>query len=300
MLAAKGQSTREIMQSAYEAKIVVPGFNVPFLPMIAPIVQALKDNNQFGLIQVARLEWVKFEAKSPKAVADEYRKYASEKHTRLHMDHVPVIDEDGNRVDFMQVLREALDAGFESLMVDGSRLPFEENIKVTTEATELAHKHGVPLESELGAVMGHESGPLPPYEELFKSGKGFTDVNQAITFAEQTDADWLSVAIGNVHGAITEVLKLQKKVAARLDIQRLKEINEALKIPLVLHGGSGVQPSYIQEAIKNGISKINIGTNIRQPYIKAMEETGDVYKAQREVYKAMIDVMKNELGMIKS
>lgn len=298
MLAAKGQNTKEIMQSAYEAKVIVPGFNVPYLPMVSPIIQALKDTNQFGLIQVARLEWIKFGAQSPAAVAEEYRKYASVQNTRLHMDHVPVIDEDGKHVDYMQVLREALDAGFESLMVDGSRLPLEENIKVTAEACELAHKHGLPLEAELGAVMGHESGPLPPYEELFNSGKGFTDIDQAKTFAEQTGVDWLSIAIGNIHGAITEVLKLQKKVAARLDIQRIKDINAALGIPLVLHGGSGIQSHYIQEAIKNGITKINIGTNIRQPYIKIMEETENIYKAQRSVYEAVIDVMKNELGMI--
>jgi len=163
---------------------------------------------------------------------------------------------------------------------------------------DFAHEGGVPIEAELGAVLGHEAGPLPPYDELFSSGKGFTDVSQAKKFASETGADWLSVAIGNIHGAVSGVLKNQKKVPARLDIERLKEINAALGIPLVLHGGSGIQPEYIQESIKNGIAKINIGTNIRQPYVKVLEESGSTDKAQDAVYEAVKEVMKNELRMI--
>lgn len=294
----KDKNTKEIVYEAYQSKTVVPAFNIPYIPMIAPIVQALKDTDSFGLIQVARLEWTKFEARSLEAVAKEYYSNASIKHTRLHLDHVPVIDEDGESVDFLEILKRALKSGYESLMIDGSRLPLKDNIKFTSEASEIAHNGGVPLEAELGAVMGHETGPLPPYDELFNSGKGFTDVSQAKKFVDETNADWLSIAIGNVHGAISGIFKNQKKVSARLDIQRLKEINSALRIPLVLHGGSGIQVNYIQEAIRNGISKINIGTNIRQPYVKVLQETGNVNKAQDSVYKAVIDIMKNELKTI--
>lgn len=294
----KDKNTKEIVYEAYQSKTVVPAFNIPYLPMITPIVQALKDIDSFGLIQVARLEWTKFEARSLEAVAKEYYLNASIKHTRLHLDHVPVIDEDGERIDFLEILKRALKSGYESLMIDGSRLPLEDNIKFTSKACEIAHNGGVPIEAELGAVMGHETGPLPPYDELFNSGKGFTDISQAKKFVDETNVDWLSIAIGNVHGAISGILKNQKKVSARLDIQRLKEINSALRIPLVLHGGSGIQVNYIQEAIKNGISKINIGTNIRQPYVKTLQETGNVNKAQDSVYKTVIDIMKNELKMI--
>ena len=92
-------------------------------------------------------------------------------------------------------------------------------------------------------------------------------------------------------------IKRQKKVAARLDIDRLKKINDEVGIPLVLHGGSGIQTSFIREAIKNGITKINIGTNIRQPYVKAFQETGSINEAQKSVYRAVIDVLQNELGL---
>ncbi len=298
MLEISNKNTEEIILSAYRSRIVVPAFNIPFLPMVAPIIQALKDTGKFGLIQVARLEWIKFGARSLEAVAEEYRLHSSVEHTRLHLDHIPVIDEDGQRVDFLDDLKKALDSGYESLMVDGSRLSLKENIEATSRACDITHKGGVPIEAELGAVLGHEAGPLPPYNELFSSGKGFTDVNQAKRFVLETGVDWLSVAIGNIHGAVSGVFKNQKKVPARLDIERLKEINAALGIPLVLHGGSGIQPKYIQEAIRNGIAKINIGTNIRQPYVKILEESGSTDKAQDAVYEAVKDVMKNELGMI--
>ena len=256
MLKINSKDTKQIMIEAYNSKVVVPAFNIPYLSMIGLIVQALKDTGVFGLIQVARLEWIKFKAQSLEDVAKEYFLHASPENTRLHLDHVPVIDEDGKHVNFQEVLKKALDAGYKSLMIDGSRLSLEENIKITSQACDIAHKGGVPIESELGAVLGHEAGPLPPYEELLRSGKGFTDVKQAERFVNETGTDWLSIAIGNVHGAISGVRKNQKKVKARLDINRLKEINAALGIPLVLHGGSGIKPQYIQKAIKNGITKL--------------------------------------------
>ena len=298
MLNVKGKNTRDIILEAYEKKKVVPAFNIPDLPMIAPVVQALIDTGTFGLIQVARLEWVKFKSQSLEAVAKEYQLHASLEHTRLHLDHIPVVDEDDKHVDYQEILQRAVDAGYESLMIDGSRLSLEDNIKVTALACNIAHKGNVPIEAELGAILGHEAGPLPPYEELFQSGKGFTDVKEAERFVTETGVDWLSVAIGSIHGAISGVSKNQKKIATRLNIERLKEINTAVRIPLVLHGGSGIQPEYIQASIKNGIAKINIATNIRQPYEKAIEETGSIEKAQLSVYEAVKDVMKNELGMI--
>jgi fructose-bisphosphate aldolase class II len=155
----------ETLTKARDIGTVVPGFKVPYLPMMAPTVQALRDTNSFGLIMVARLEWVKFEARSIEAIAEEYRWVGDPRHTRLHLDHVPVIDEDNLQVDFVGDISRALAAGYESVMVDGSRLSLAENIAATKQIVDLAHARGVMVEGELGAVMGHESGPLPPYEE---------------------------------------------------------------------------------------------------------------------------------------
>ena len=125
-------------------------------------------------------------------------------------------------------MQRAVAVGYDSVMIDGSRLPLAENIDCTKRAVEIAHSDGIPVEAELGAVMGHETGPLPPYDEIFESGKGFSDPDEAKRFAEETDVDWLSIAIGNVHGAISATRKNEKKIEARLDINRIDEIREAV------------------------------------------------------------------------
>ena len=90
-------------------------------------------------------------------------------------------------------------------------LRLEENIEVTRRVVKMVHAKRVPVEAEIGAVYGHEKGPLPPYEELFRSGKGFTDPEEAKRFVKETGVDWLSVAIGNIHGAIAAQQRMRRK-----------------------------------------------------------------------------------------
>ena len=286
------KNSRDIMQQAWSNGIVIPGFNIPYLPMMEPVVQALVDAETFGLIMVARLEWMKFESGSIKAIFDEYEKLKESKVTRIHLDHIPVIDEDNFRVDFKKDISEAIELGYDSVMVDGSRLSLEGNILCTKEIVDLAHQANVPVEAELGAVMGHEKGPLPPYEELFASAKGFTSPEEAKRFVDETNVDWLSVAIGNIHGAISEARK-EKKQEARLSIQHLDLINSVVNKPLVLHGGTGIRKEYLMESFKNGISKINIATAIRQPYERMIGKS--VKAAQNAVYIEMLDIIHNQL-----
>jgi ketose-bisphosphate aldolase len=277
------------------APAVVPAFNIPYLPMMEPVVAALRACGAFGLIAVARLEWIKFESRSLQAIYDEYQRVKDERFTRLHLDHVPVIDEDNLVVDYESVIREAIDMGYGSVMVDGSRLSLEDNIEATRKITRIAHASGVPVEGELGAVMGHESGPPPPYEELFASGKGFTTPEDARRFVAETGVDWLSVAIGNVHGAIEASVRSGKKVEARLNLDQLQRICEAAQVPLVLHGGSGIRREHIREAFRRGIAKINIATAIRQPYEANIAKSTTA--AQQAVYDATILVLTEELGV---
>ncbi len=288
----------ELMRMAAEAGTAIPGFNIPYLPMLEAVVNAIKDCNSFGLVMVARLEWEKFESKSPEAVAEEYRKFASELHTRLHLDHVPVIDEDNRRVDYMDIIRRAISSGYESVMIDGSRLPLDENIRCTKDVVEIAHASGIPVEAELGAVLGHEAGPLPPYDELFASGKGFTDPEEARIFSIESGADWLSVAIGNVHGAISAAARGKAKIEARLSLERLDQIRKRTGIPLVLHGGTGIRKEYVIESIRRGIAKINVATAIRQPYEASLAK--GTIAAQDAVYEAMLKVINDELELKNS
>lgn len=281
-------SVDEIMKQAYRQGILIPAFNVAYIPMIKPIIESLKKHRTFGLVEVARPDVEKFGAGSFHKVAERYYALGERIFTRLHLDHVPVIDEDGKKVDWEYLIKLALELKFNSVMIDGSRLTLEENISVTRKVVELAHSCDVPVEAELGAVLGHEEGPLPPYEELFATKKGFTGIREAERFAKETGVDWLSVAIGNVHGAISGVAKDEKKISARLDIEHLKKLVEVTKIPLVLHGGSGIERSSIMQAIQNGISKINIGTSIRQAYESSLRShPDDITIAQDKVAQEM-------------
>lgn len=286
-----------IMRNAWMAQTVIPAFNIPYLPMMEPVVGALRDTRCFGFIAVARLEWIKFASGSLRHVYDEYQRVKDEGYTRLHLDHVPVIDEDHLLVDYMKDLTEAADMGYDSIMVDGSRLGLDENIAATRQVVEMAHARGIPVEAELGSIVGHEAGPIPPYEELFASGKGFTDPDEARRFVSGTGVDWLSVAIGNIHGAISSARK-EKKTEARLSIERLDAISSAVGVPLVLHGGTGVRREYVLEAVRHGIAKINVATAIRQPYEALVERS--VEQAQAAVYDAMIDLVRNELEIADS
>ncbi len=285
--------SRELMLNAWRAGTVIPAFNIPYRPMMAPIVQALQDTACFGFIAVARLEWVKFEAGGLEEIYREYQLVKDERYTRLHLDHVPVIDEDNLSVDYEAIIADSLRIGYGSVMVDGSRLNLDENIAATRRIVDIARERGVPVEGELGAVMGHEEGPLPPYEELFSSGRGFTDPEEAKRFVEETGVDSLSVAIGNIHGAISEAKKSQKKVAARLNIERLDAICRAVNIPLVLHGGSGIRREHVLESFRHGIAKINVGTAIRQPYEGAI--VASLLKAQEAVYEATVKLIREKL-----
>jgi fructose-bisphosphate aldolase class II len=285
------------VDNASQAGTVIPAFNVPYLPMVAPVIRAVVDQDSFALIETARLEWKKFESRGPAAVLEEFVKWNDPDYVRLHLDHVPVIDEDNRQVDYLSIIREAIELGYQSVMVDGSRLNLEGNIEATRQVVEMAHEAGIPCEAELGAVLGHEAGPLPPYEELFESGRGFTDVKEAQRFVRETGCDWLSVAIGNVHGAVSGALRDRKKVAARLNLDHLDTLRQATGIPLVLHGGSGVQREYLLAAIKKGIAKVNVGTEIRQAYEAALRGSGSVVAAQDAVYERTSWLIRDYFGL---
>jgi fructose-bisphosphate aldolase class II len=290
----------DIMLNAKKVGVVIPAFNVPYLPMVEPIIQAVVDQDVFALIETARPEWANDPVRGMTAVKREFDRCRDPAHVRLHLDHVPVIDESYQRVDFLPIIQKAIDLGYQSVMIDGSRLNLEENIAATRQVAKMAHAAGIPCEAELGRVLGHEAGPPPPYDELYESGLGFTDVEEAKRFVQETGCDWLSVAIGNIHGSISEALKDKKKVQARLNLDHLEKLNQAVGVPLVLHGGSGVQQKYVLDAFKRGIAKMNIGTEIRQAYEAAFRESGSVAKAQEATFARMVWVLRDYLCLTGS
>lgn len=290
-------NAQETVLNARQNKTAIPAFNIPYLPMVEPVAGAIADEKIYAIIQVARVEWEKFSAKSPEDVAREYRKYAKSGFTLLGLDHVPVIDEDHKQVDYRTIIRRGIDAGYQSVLIDGSRLDLESNISATAEISDMAHRAGLACEGELGAVMGHESGPMIPYEEIIRSKIGFTDLEEAKRFAAESGCDWLSVAAGNIHGAVAEATRHQKKPSALLDIEHIGKLYQITGLPLVLHGGSGIGDEYIRQGIAAGIAKINIGTEIRQAYENSMEETGgNIPAAQERVYLRVREIAALILG----
>jgi fructose/tagatose bisphosphate aldolase len=116
------------MTKARKEKILIPALNVPYPPMAGPMIRAVADEGSFALIEVARVEWEKFGAVSIEAIYREYEKHADAGHVRLHLDHVPVIDEDNKKVDYRAIITEALNLGYDSVMIDASRLDLDGNI----------------------------------------------------------------------------------------------------------------------------------------------------------------------------
>ena len=153
---------------------------------------------------------------------------------------------------------QAFRAGYTSVMIDGSHHVFEENIQITKEVVRACHAANIPVEAELGKVGGKE-------DDLDGgSGNGYTDPAEAAEFVERTGIDSLAVAIGTAHGVYHGTPKL--------DVNRLSEIREAVSVPLVLHGTSGVPDDAVRECVARGICKVNYATDLRIAFSKGLKE----------------------------
>ncbi|EIW6481646.1 ketose-bisphosphate aldolase, partial [Escherichia coli] len=175
----------------------------------------------------------------------------------------------------MEIIHNAWTHGMNSLMRDASAFDFEENIRLTKEAVDFFHPLGIPVEAELGHV-GNET----VYEEALE-GYHYTDPDQAAEFVERTGCDSLAVAIGNQHGVYTS--------EPQLNFEVVKRVRDAVSVPLVLHGASGISDADIKTAISLGIAKINIHTELCQAAMVAVKENQDqpFLHLEREVRKAV-------------
>ncbi len=287
------KSSGEIIHTARDLGIALPAFNIPFPPMMQGVVRAVVDEDSFALVEVARIEWLTFEIEGPERFMQEYSKCAAPGHVRTHLDHIPVVDEEGRAVEYRPFIEKAIALGFDSVMIDGSHLPLGENIAATKEIAALAHAASIPCEAELGAILRFGVGNLPPYEELFASGEGFTKVEEAVRFVRETRCDWLSVSIGNIHGAVVAALRDRPKGESRLNLDHLETLSRATGVPIVLHGGSGVRHEDVLEGMKRGIAKVNVGFEIRKAYEDELKSTRSVTAAQEAVYRRTRSLLKD-------
>ncbi len=158
----------------------------------------------------------------------------------------------------VELCKQAIDNGYHSVMIDASMCSLEENIAKTREVVKYAHERGVVVEAEIGRILGRN------VEGTFEGEDFLVQVKDAVALAEETGVDSLAVGIGTAHGFYKE--------EPRINIQRLKEVHASVRIPLVLHGGTGVPSETVRECIANGMAKVNVGTQLHGCYVDTLRE----------------------------
>ncbi|MDP2425942.1 MAG: class II fructose-bisphosphate aldolase [Candidatus Izemoplasmatales bacterium] len=226
-----------LLEAAKNGKYAVGAFNVYNYETIKAVIEAVKETRRPAIIAFGEKY---LENMALKEVVNLVRTMSIglDSDIAIHLDHTKNVD----------VIKKAIDAGFTSVMFDGSALSFEENMAQTKEVVDYAHKFNVSVEAELGCIQ------LGDHSNEDEGNEIYTDPLQARTFVLETGVDCLAVSIGTVHGMYKGVPKIS--------VERLKEINQAIQIPFVLHGGSGTPLSTIQACIQEGITKINVNTEV--------------------------------------
>lgn len=246
-------SLNTLLKGAEQGRYAVGSFSPRYTPMIRPVLRAGEKLGSPLIVQISSRELGRYEI-TPLEFAQEFHKVLEEEAisvpVALHLDHTK---------DF-EVIKAAIDAGFNSVMIDASSEPFRDNIAITQKVVDYAHSHQVAVEAELGRIGTTDFVETDTDEELF------TVPEEAQKFVEQTNVDALAVSVGTAHG----VYKVRQP---RIDFERLEAIRRLTPVYLVLHGGSGVPASMLRQAILcpgGGISKVNIATDLEVAFLAAI------------------------------
>lgn len=230
-------SSREMLLKAQKEGYALGAFNVENMEMVQAVIEAAEEMRSPVMIQTTSgtLKYA-----TPAMYASMVRAMAEKAAVPvcMHLDHG----------DSVETAKKCMEAGYTSLMIDGSKLDFEANIAITREVVEMAGD--LPIEAELGTVGGKEDGHSAEAQ--------YTEPDKAAEFVKRTGISSLAVAIGTAHGIY--------KGEPKLDINRLAEIRKVVDIPLVLHGTSGVPEDAVRACIKEGICKVNYATDLRIAY----------------------------------
>ncbi len=239
---------KTLMEQAEAGGYAVGAFNCNNMEIVQAIIRAAEAEKAPVIIQASQGA-IKYAGLSFITAMAKVAAAQTTVPVALHLDH---------GTSFAQVVRCIAD-GFTSVMIDGSKLPLEDNITLTNRVLEVARAVGVSVEAELGKIGGTEDDVTVDEREAL-----FTDPVEAKYFVEKTGVDALAVAIGTAHG--------RYKGIPKLDFDRLQKIRELVKVPIVLHGSSGVPDEAIRQAIGLGVRKVNIDTNIREAFVKGVKE----------------------------
>jgi fructose-bisphosphate aldolase class II len=233
---------KDLLAVANEHNFAIPAFNVSDYAMMNGLFEISEQKNSPMIVAIHPDEVSHLGVEVVLAIRE--RAHKSSVPVAIHWDHGGSYEE----------MLTAIQAGFTSVMIDKSMLPFEENVAITKRVVETAHDVGLSVEGELGTI-----GKLD--EEAEEGGEIiYTVPSEAVEFVERTGVDSLAIAIGTSHGLYP------KNIAPKLRIDLLKEIKALLPIPIVLHGGSNNPDAEIAEAVKYGVNKINISSDIKAAY----------------------------------
>ncbi|HFK0753479.1 TPA: ketose-bisphosphate aldolase [Listeria monocytogenes] len=262
---------KQLLEVAKENKFAVGAFNVADSNFLRVVVEEAEKNNAPAIIAVhpTELDFTK----------DDFFQYVLARIKNSPVPFVLHLDHGDNMGDVMRAVR----CGFSSVMIDGSLLPFEENMRVTKEVVDVCHKLGVSVEGELGTIGKTGNSIEGGVSEII-----YTKPEEAEEYISRTGVDTLAVAIGTAHG----IYPKDKEPKLRLDI--LKEIKDLVNIPLVLHGGSANPDAEIAAAVEIGIQKVNISSDYKYAFYKKCREilsTTELWDANA-IYPDCIDAAK--------
>ena len=260
----------------------IGSFNLHCLEMLPAFFKAAKSMHSPLMIQISTgtAEYLGY-----RLLVDSVRSLAQSEDvpTCLHLDHCSDIAS----------IETAIEAGFSSVMYDGSHLEMDENIANTRRVIDIARQRNVSVEAELGAIGGSEDGKAVAEEDIC-----FTTVEDAKRFVDETGVDMLAVSVGTVHGLYTGKAHIQH--------QRLAEITAATGTPLVLHGGTGVSDEDMRLAVAGGIEKVNVGTEMNVQWVDRCKQTFEKGKVNDSVRKFLIpannavtQVLTEKIGLFK-
>lgn len=241
-------STRQLLLDAQNNKYAVAAFNIHNLETVQVVIEAANEMKS-PIILAATPGTIKFAGKDYLQSIVEIGAKNSIVPIAFHLDHHEEFDK----------IKDSIDLGCRSVMIDASAHTFEENIRRVKEVVDYAHRFDVTVEAELGKLVGQEDDLI-----VDEKDSQFTNPKLAKEFVERTGIDSLAVAIGTAHGLY--------KSEPKLDYNRLKEIRSLVDIPLVLHGASGVPEESVQKSIELGICKVNIATELKIPFSNAIKE----------------------------
>ena len=245
---------RELLADAKKNHYAIPAFDVSNYEMMKAVLETCEEEKSPALLMTLGVDTQGRDLQLLSSMirgASEFFKVP----VCLHMDHATDID----------FIKYGCDNGYSSVMYDGSVLPFEENAKNTAIVTEYAHKKGISVEAELGHVGNASVGSVSETGKDDDPGESLTVPEEVVKFVEITNVDALAVAIGTAHGVY------QKTPELRID--RIDEITAVCDRPLVLHGGSGTPDDQMQNAIRHGITKINIYSDVLYALNKGLKDT---------------------------